>query len=99
MATDLYSDTDEGHPVASPTYGGDEPTDDSGDTALLPTSFFPDKPAPGKVCSIRVVSVQDDQVEVAYDHKEEGEQDQGNTQEQDYDQGGAAPMGAPDYMS
>lgn len=96
MAADLYSDTNEGDPVESPSYGGDDSQESEG-TALLPKSFFPEPPKPGKTCSVRVVSVQDDQVEVEYAHDESAD-DAGEQAEMAgmAGGGGAAPN---DYMS
>lgn len=51
-------------------------SEDSGggeDTAFLPATLFPEMPKPGKVCSFKVVSVDDGQVEVRYEHSSGGE--------------------------
>lgn len=71
MAEDLYSD---GPPASEPTDNGEEAAEEteSAQTALLPTSFFPDQPEPGKECTVRVARVHDDQVEVEYVHSPEG---------------------------
>ena len=67
MAEDLYSD---GAPEAAAPPEAEAPETDSegAATALLPKSFFPDgNPEPGKVCTVRVARVMDDQVEVVYE--------------------------------
>ena len=71
MAEDLYTD---GPPASEPTDNGAEAeaATDEAQTALLPTSFFPGTPEPGKECTVRVARVHDDQVEVEYVHSDEG---------------------------
>lgn len=103
MASDLYSDSSEGEPMQSPTYGseGGKEKDEGGGTALLPKAFFPEPPEPGKKCSIRVVSVEDDQVEVEYDHEESPEDatEQAEMADMGGTQGGApAAPSAAGYM-
>lgn len=95
MANDLYSDAEqaEGAPVESPAYDEDK-TDEGGKTALLPKDFFPDGVKPGSMCSVRVVGVQDDQVEVQYEHDEANE-----TPEDEAAERQAQPIrNAGDYM-
>lgn len=61
MAEDYFSDA-EGDDSQSSSSEAAKPK-----TALLPLSFFEQKELePGKVCKIKVESVQDDQVEVSY---------------------------------
>lgn len=76
MAQDYYSDDGAETMESVPEGSGKEPQGDES-TALLPISFFPDDPQPGKKCSVRVVRVHDDQVEVEYDHDEETESEPG----------------------
>ena len=63
---DYYDDT-EGEAKPKPKTKADE----GAATALLPLTFFPEKPEPGKVCSIRVEKVYNDQASVSYSKKEE----------------------------
>ena len=56
----------------------DSPSEESGEsgekTALIPISFFQGKELePGSTCSVKVVSVEDDQVQVSYVAHEEEE--------------------------
>lgn len=50
---------------------------DAEDTAFLPATIFPDEPKVGKVCTFRVVSVDDGQVEVAYAHNSTPDESRG----------------------
>jgi hypothetical protein len=68
---DLYSDQG-APPAAAPAENADQAPDEGAQTALLPKSFFPDEPRPGKVCRVRVEQVMDDQVAVSYEKSEEG---------------------------
>ncbi len=71
MPVDYYSDGESAGAATSEAPPAEEPQEDSGgSTALLPKSFFPGgSPQPGKECTVRVVRVQDDQVEVEYSEK------------------------------
>ena len=81
---DLYSDS-------GPTTTAEVPAEaetsaevsEGPETALLPKSFFPDEPAVGKVCQVRVEQVMEDQVSVSYNKSESG-----------YEEGGAPPAEA-----
>ena len=68
MADDMYDDAADSAvaPSGPEPVADDESVEGEGATALLPKSFFPDEPEPGKVCTIRTVRVHDDQVEVEY---------------------------------
>jgi hypothetical protein len=57
---DLYSDS---FPTKE---SGEEAGEGESRAELLPKSFFPEEPKPGKVCKIRVDSVMEDQVAVSY---------------------------------
>jgi hypothetical protein len=58
---DLYDEEMEGSNPRS------ESGEDEGTTGLLPVGFFKDKsPQPGDICSVEVVKIYDDQVEVRY---------------------------------
>ena len=69
--TDLYGDTGQPADVPAQEEAGSE-TYEGPQTALLPKSFFPDEPSPGKVCRIAVEQVLEDQVSVRYEKSEEG---------------------------
>lgn len=77
MAEDYYDDsTDSG---MSPKESKANPkTDDGSESALLPLTFFPEKPEPGKVCKVRVEKLYGDQASVTYlkDDEEEPEMEE-----------------------
>lgn len=59
-----YYDDDESEDMGRGAPSDDEST---GQTGLLPKSFFGDKPLdPGTICSVEIVKAYDDQVEVRY---------------------------------
>lgn len=62
MPTDYYDDSTESESTPAKKTKSEE----GSATALLPLSFFPDKPEVGKVCKIRQEKVFSDQVEVSY---------------------------------
>ncbi len=68
------------------------PEDEGAPTGLLSKSFFMGKEKqPGDICSIEVVKVYDDQVEVKYIAHEGGEED---AMEEGMEEGAAAGMSA-----
>lgn len=74
---DLYSDAapDTAAPPAEEPQEpqeGDEAEDSGAATALLPTNFFEGDVKPGDTCTVTVVRVHDNQVEVKYDKSDEG---------------------------
>lgn len=74
---DLYSDSAAAAPAEqAPEPQEQEPEteeDTGGSTALLPTSFFEGDVQPGDTCTVTVVRVHDNQVEVKYDKSAESE--------------------------
>lgn len=76
---DLYSDAppDTSAPPAEDveeTATPEESEDKSGNTAVLPTGFFEGDVKPGDTCTVTVVRVHDNQVEVKYDKAAEAEE-------------------------
>jgi hypothetical protein len=64
MPTDYYDDSSDSE--SSPATKRTAKTADAAATALLPLDFFPEKPEPGKVCSMKVEKVYGDQASVSY---------------------------------
>lgn len=74
MPTDYYDDSAESD--SAPSKETKSKGDDGSATALLPLSFFPEKPEPGKVCSIKVEKIYDDQASVTYVKSDKSESEE-----------------------
>lgn len=83
MVNDLYDSESDATQSKPPADMGDM---EGGPTGLLPKDFFVGKePTPGSICSVQIVKVYDDQVEVKYishDQEEgaEGPEDMGQSE-------------------
>lgn len=79
--TDLYSDSAAPASDAEAAPAGDTEESDGATTAVLPLSFFDEGVQPGDTCTVTVVRVHDDQVEVKYDKSAESEESYGEGEE------------------
>lgn len=71
MPEDLYSEqetvTESPEPMESPESSEETPMEEGDDTSLLPRSMFPKEDLKvGDTCEFKVVSIIEDEVEVAY---------------------------------
>ena len=65
MPADLYDDEPAASPPSKPAPEEEQHQDEGGETALLPSSICPGM-KPGDEMVLKIVSVQDDQYQVAY---------------------------------
>jgi hypothetical protein len=95
MPTDLYDDGPAEDQTEMPGKGDNQDTDDSGKTALIPSSLCPGLKV-GETIALEIVAVNEDEYQVKYSHDEEGEDESEEPSMSQASENNKSPMG--DYM-